>query len=98
MSEEIDRHVLRKCASEMGIPKCRGPVLGVLFLRIIVFWAILGSPYFEKLPNVHGKCLWTLSGVTQGSGVLHMRAVLKGMWVGGLGVVGVSRLGKRTNG
>ena len=31
----------------------RGTILGLLIIRTIVCWGLLGSPYFGKLPNIH---------------------------------------------
>ena len=40
--------------NKWGFPKIRGTFLGVLILRIIVYWGLYwGSPYFGKLPNCH---------------------------------------------
>ena len=39
---------------------CRGTILGVPIIRIIVYWGLfLGSPYFGKLPQIGFVCIWT---------------------------------------
>ena len=37
--------------ANLYLPRIGGTFLGVLIIRIIVFGAILGFPYFGKLPN-----------------------------------------------
>ena len=40
-----DRH-------KWGFPKIRGPYLGVLMIRILVFWGLFWVPLFRKAPNL----------------------------------------------
>ena len=35
------------------VPKIKGTLLGVPIIRTKIFWGLLGSPYFGKLPYIY---------------------------------------------